>query len=269
MQIGNINHNSCGQRAPRRIEPDGRGQTGSENSYGREMLNDVLELVAATARWSRQSEMSNYFLQGTLWYGMMCRTFLLLERILRSVAAELSLLAPTDAEKIAIERAEGRSLSRMTFGQCLAVVEMLVPLVSKQVFSIHPELDTGQRFLSDADLKLWKRAVALRNRMAHHGPGFLDTVDLNAGRIWRSSITREPLEEQAEEIWRMSRTLCASPLIINCLAVKGSPPAVTRAELIKAQEAVLELRLSVRHEVRASGHAASIAVETFHAAREG
>jgi hypothetical protein len=38
-------------------------------------MNNVLELAAAIARWSRQGQMSGFFLQGTLWYGMMCRTF--------------------------------------------------------------------------------------------------------------------------------------------------------------------------------------------------
>jgi hypothetical protein len=39
--------------------------------------------------------------------------------------------------------------------------------------------------LSEDDRIGWNRVVSLRNRMAHEGPGFLDSVDLRAGRIWR------------------------------------------------------------------------------------
>jgi hypothetical protein len=228
-------------------------------------MNDVLELVAAIARWSRQGQMSGFFFQGTLWYGMMCRTFLLLERILRSVAIELSSLAPKGAAKVVDERAGKRPVSRMTFGQCLAVVEILVPLVSEQVYKVCPKLEFGQMLLTDSDLKLWRRAVFLRNRMAHHGPGFLDSVDLNAGRIWRSSVQREPLETQAEEIWKICRLLCTSPLIVSYLALKGTTPDVTRAELIRVERSIQELRLEMSNEVRTSGNAAALAVDEFHA----
>jgi hypothetical protein len=221
-------------------------------------MNDVLELIAATERWSRQSEMGGFFLQGTLWYGMMCRTFLLLERILRSVATELLSLAPADAMNIAHKRAvQGRPADRKTFGQCLATVEMLAPLVSKRVCAIHPAL-AGQTLLSDKDLILWRRAVFLRNRMAHQGPGFLDSVDLGAGRIWREFDEREPLEAQAKEIWEMCRYLCVSPLIVSYLALKGIAPDMMRAELAKIGESPLELQLSMSDQMKNAGDAAII-----------
>ncbi|MGY4617276.1 hypothetical protein ACVWZ4_002503 [Bradyrhizobium sp. USDA 4472] len=228
-------------------------------------MNEIFELIAATVRWSRQVEMNGVFADGTLWYGMMCRTFLLLERILRSIVRDLSSLAPSDAEKIANERAQGRSIDRMTFGQCLAVAEMLVPIVSQRVCAVNSELE-GQTLLSDVDLKIWRRAVWLRNRMAHQGPGFLDTVDLYAGRIWRHADEREPLEVQAQEIWEISRSLCASPLIVAYLALKGITPDRTRAELLKIENSELKLQLLKRGELHAAGQAAETSINEFHAA---
>ncbi len=227
-------------------------------------INDVLELVTATVRWSRASQTSKIFLSGTLWYGMMCRSFLLLERILRSAIAELSQLGPVAATEIAKERAGGKPIAQMTFGQCVAFAEVLVPLVSVRLNN--SEFGTDRSLLSHADVQLWKRAVFLRNRMAHHGPGFLDSVDLSAQRIWRSPVEeREPLEVQAEEIWRLCRQLCSSSLIISYLAIKGIPASLTRAQIAKAEQAVMELQLDTRQELRTIGHAASIAVNEFHA----
>jgi len=223
------------------------------------VVNDILELVAATARWSREAKVNPYFSHGTLWYGQMCRTFLLLERILRSILQELSSLAPSDAQKFASDRAQGKSVDRMTFGQCLAVIEMLVPVVSQRVCDVRPEL-ADQELLSEADLKSWKRSVFLRNRMAHEGPGFLDSVDLQAGRIWRSDDEREPLDVQAQEIWQLSRSLCGSPLILSYLALRGIAPDVSRAELLKIENSMLEVLT-----VRRSGDAAMVSINEFHA----
>jgi hypothetical protein len=208
------------------------------------------------------------FLGGTLWYGMMCRTFLLLERILRSVIVEFSSLSPDSAARISRVRAGGKPTSKMTFGDCVAVAEELVPIVSEHIRLKEPTLATNSPLLPDADLQLWKRAVFLRNRIAHHGPGFLDSVDLNAGRLWRSSVAREPLEDQADEIWRLCRTLYSSPLIIGYLAIKGIPASVSQPELKKAEQVVLELE-SLRQELSSAGQAASAAVSEFHASDAG
>jgi hypothetical protein len=228
-------------------------------------VDDIFELVSATARWSK---MGGLFSQGTLWYGMMCRTFLLLGRILRSTAQELSSLAPCDAQTIASKRAQGKSIDRMTFGQCLAVVEMLVPVVSQRVYAVRPELAV-EELLSQADLKLWKRSVFLRNRMAHQGPGFLDTVDLQAGRIWRCSDEREPLDVQAEEIWQISRTLCASPLIVSYLALRGIAPDVSRAELLKIENSVLQVQLQTFDEVKNISRRGTVSINEFHSPSRG
>jgi len=227
-------------------------------------VNAVFELIAATVRWSRESEQSKFFFSGTLWYGMMCRNFLLLERILRSIAHELSALAPHDAERIASERAQGKAIERMTFGQCFSVVEGIVPIVSQRIYVICPEL-AAQTLLSDADCKLWKRVVSLRNRIAHHGPGFLDSVDLSAGRIWRSTDEREPPEAQAQEIWRVSKSLCKSPLVISYLALKGIAPDVTRAELMKVENSELEIELRKSDKWKTYGELAAKSINEFHA----
>ena len=126
-------------------------------------MNDVLELIAATVRWSRESEQSKFFFSGTLWYGMMCRNFLLLERILRSIAHELSALAPHDAERIASERAQGKAIERMTFGQCFSVVEGIVPIVSQRIYVICPELaaQTASGLSSDKTGRVFVRFARL------------------------------------------------------------------------------------------------------------
>jgi hypothetical protein len=103
----------------------------------------------------------------------------------------------------------------------------------------YPNLRDLGALLPESDLQVWKRVVSLRNRLAYDGPCFVDYVDTRAGRVWRKHRPAMPLEKQAEEIWRLSRILCESPLVTACIAIQGIPPGETRKKLIKAEKAKL------------------------------
>jgi hypothetical protein len=219
--------------------------------------------MTSTTRWSRHTQ--EFFTSETMWYGMTCRTFLLLEQILRSVLIELFPIAGEKATRAAKIRAGGKGISAMTFGQCLGVLEELAPFLSTQISIRYPELNDLGTLLSDSDLQAWKRAVFLRNRLAHNGPGYLDAVDLNAGRIWRTYSDQKPIEQQAEEAWQVARRLCISPLITICLSIQGTPAGVTRQELKIADEIATKTPIRGRESVISISAAAAHSVNEFHA----
>jgi hypothetical protein len=199
-----------------------------------------------------------------MWYGMTCRTFLLLEQILRSVLIELFPIAGEKATRAAKIRAGGKCVSAMTFGQCLGVLEELAPFLSTQIRIRYPKLNDLGTFLSGSDLQAWKRAVFLRNSLAHNGPGYLDSLDLNAGRIWRTFSDQKPIKQQAEEVWQIARRLCISPLIAICLSIQGTPVEVTRQELKMADEIATKTPIRGRESVISVTLAVAQAVNEFH-----
>src|SRR5437867_6110803 len=184
-----------------------------------DILDAAVDYLASTSRWSGDAE--RIYMQGTLWYGIMCRSFLLLERMLRLTLIEVSKVAKLDIEMASKSRASGRSVDRMTFGQCVGVLEEIAPGLPAALVNARPDIRTPINMLPEDDRIGWNRVFSLRNRMAHEGPGFLDSIDLRAGRIWREHETHEPLDRQARDIWAIGRQLCRSTFVLTCIALQG------------------------------------------------
>ena len=120
-------------------------------------------------------------------------------------------------------------------GQCLEVLEEVVPSLPIKLADKYPELSVPSDILPGRDRTAWNRILLLRNRLAHGGPGFLDSVDLASGRIWREYKVDVPLEQQAVEVWRLGRQLCRSPLIVLCVALQGVTPEAAQEQLDRAE----------------------------------
>jgi hypothetical protein len=126
-----------------------------------EVLGTAVEFVAATTRWSGRSDF--IYLSGTVWYGMMCRSFLLLERMLRSCVVELSPAARESMPKAAGRRAGAKPPHAMTMGQCLGVLEDLARSLPEILKSRYPELSFPSNVLPGPDRIAWNQILSLRN----------------------------------------------------------------------------------------------------------
>jgi hypothetical protein len=198
-----------------------------------EILNAAIAYVASTVRWS--GDTGAMYMQGTVWYGIMCRSFLLLERILRQSLVEVSAFADSEILAASKSRANGKPLLAMTLGQCVGVLEEVAPALPAKLVDAFPQLRIPLALLPNNDRVSWNRVVSLRNRMAHDGPGFFDTVDLKAGRIWREYKITDPLDQQAKEIWTIGRRLCRSPFVLTCIVLQGSDEELALAKLEAAE----------------------------------
>lgn len=196
-----------------------------------EILTAGIEFTAATTRWADNT--ASFYKSGTVWYGIMCRSFLLLERALRCCVVEVSKIASEDLRKAAERRALGKPIRAMTMGQCFGVLEEIAPALSGKLASILP--DVSREVLPSEDRFAWNRIISMRNRLAHKGPGFLDTVDLIAGRIWREYKIEVPLEQQAHEVWQLGRQLYRSALVVACAALQGTTRETFHEQLDRAE----------------------------------
>ncbi len=218
------------------------------------ILETEIEFVAATRRWSGRTD--PMYWSGTVWYGMMCRSFLLLERMLRLCVVELYSVAGDSMRKAAERRAAAKPPDVMTMGQCLGVLEDVAPSLSAVLRSQYPELSVPIDVFPASDRVAWSRILSSRNRLAHNGPGFLDSVDMFSGRIWREYKIDVPLEQQSKEVWGLGRQLCKSPLIVTCITLQGVVPNAAQEQIEKAELVTLTL-----HELSSSGQQA---IEDFH-----
>lgn len=221
------------------------------------VLQAAIEFTAATNRWSAGGANSIYMTTGTIWYGMMCRAFLVLERLLRSCIEELSKVDENLAAESRRRRGAGKPLNSLTMGQCLGVLEDLAPTLGSLLSENYPEIAMESEMFPAADREAWGRILALRNRMVHHGPGFFDSVDYFSGRIWRSYEIDEPLHQQAQDVWRVGRELCRSAAVLTCIALQNVSAADALRALAQAESVQLELS-----EISASGNQA---IEDLHA----
>lgn len=225
-----------------------------------DVLNTAVEFTAATTRWSTGGSRSLYMTTGTIWYGMMCRSFVLLERLLRSCLIEFSGVDESLVAESRRRRGYGRALDSLTMGQCLGVLEDLAPRLTHVLRTHVPNIHAGGDLLSQGDLKAWQRIVSLRNRMAHHGPGFLDSVDLLSGRVWREYEVQEPLDQQAQAVWKLGRQVCRSRVVLACASLSGVSPE----EAIIKLDAAETIQFTFR-EISALGNQA---IDAFHASEE-
>jgi hypothetical protein len=115
------------------------------------------------------------------------------------------------------------------------VLEELGPTLSAFLVEACPDLEIPLVLLPDGDRDAWKRILNLRNRMAHEGPGFFDSVHFHSGRAWRDYDVHEPLDEQAKEVWKLGRQLCRSPFILTCIALQGAEESMALAEFRAAE----------------------------------
>lgn len=185
-----------------------------------ELLATAVELVGATARWSSEGPMRT---RGTLWYGMICRSFVLLERMLRSTLEQLNAIDPELGNTILRSAVSGKSIERLTFGQCLVVVHRLLPKIESSIVAKVQDRAIQPPIFPEIDQAIWREAIIRRNKIAHSGPGFFDSVDFNAGRTWREYRVEEPLESQSLRVWEMCRHLAKSPLILTAIQLLGTP----------------------------------------------
>lgn len=225
-----------------------------------DVLDTAVEFTAATTRWSTGGSRSLYMTTGTIWYGMMCRSFVLLERLLRSCLIELSRVDESLVAESRRRRGYGRALDSLTMGQCLGVLEDLAPRVMHVLSTNIPNLDVGGDLLADSELKAWQRIVSLRNRMAHHGPGFLDSIDLFSGRVWREYEIQEPLDQQAKDVWELGRQICRSRVVLSCVSLGGVSPEEAIIKLDAAETTQFTFK-----EISARGNQA---IDAFHALEE-
>jgi hypothetical protein len=223
------------------------------------ILEAAVTYIAATTRWS--SDADSMHMRGTLWYGIMCRSFLLLERMLRLSLLEVSDVASTQVKAALRSRAGGKPLSEITLGQCVGVLEELGPSLPGLLVEACPHLRIALILLPESDRNAWKRILILRNRMAHDGPGFFDSVDFRAGRMWRKYDIDEPLDHQAKEVWTLGRQLCRSPFILTCIALQGVDESVSLAQLESAERSEFSLAETAPEMVEA--------IEAFHSRYSG
>jgi hypothetical protein len=195
-------------------------------------------------------------MRGTLWYGIMCRSFLLLERMLRLSLLEVSRFIPAQVSAASARRTGGKPLRELTLGQRVGVLEQLGPILPGLLTQACPDLKVPVSLLPHVDLDAWKRILELRNRMAHEGPGFFDSVDFHSGRIWREYDVQEPLNKQANEVWTLGRQVCRSPFILTCIALQGVDQSVSLTKLDAAD------RIEVRH--RETGREIESTINEFH-----
>ena len=221
------------------------------------VLNTAIEFTAATTRWSTGGSRSLYMTTGTVWYGMMCRSFVLLERLLRSCLIEFSRVDETLVAECRRRRGYGRALDSLTMGQCLGVLEELAPRLMPVLSTNTSSVDVREDLLTEDDLGAWQRIVSLRNRMAHHGPGFLDSIDLFSGRVWREYEVQEPLDQQAKDVWKLGRQVCRSPVVLACVSLGGVSPE----EAIQKLDAAETIQITLK-EISALGNQA---IDAFHA----
>jgi hypothetical protein len=221
-----------------------------------DILDTAVEFTAATTRWSTGGSRSLYMTTGTIWYGMMCRSFVLLERLLRSCLIEFSRVDESLVAESRRRRGYGRALDSLTMGQCFGVLEDLSPRVMHNT----PNLNAGGDLLPEGDLKAWQRIVSLRNRMAHHGPGFLDSIDLFSGRVWREYEVQEPLEQQAKDVWKLGRQVCRSRVVFACVSLSGVSP----------EEAIIKLDAAetIQFTFKEISTLGNQAIDAFHALEE-
>jgi len=198
----------------------------------------AVDFTAATARWSSAGSGSMYIRVGTVWYGMMCRAFVLLERLLRSCLDEYK----SRYENLLTE-ATPRRWKRLTMGQCLHVLRDAAPALSLALGTDVPEsLRSSELLLPEEDLLTWEKIVDLRNQMMHQGPGFLDSVDLFSGRVWRKYEVSVPLDEQSRVLWELGRRVCRSALVLNCIALQGASIEDALKDLERAESLTLTFR---------------------------
>jgi hypothetical protein len=124
------------------------------------ILDVAVEFTVATTRWSGRPE--NLYTSGTLWYGMMCRSFLLLEKLLRLCVVELFKAVPDAMRDAAERRAGAKPPEVMTMGQCLGVVEAAVPSLDTTLKNRYPQLSVPSDVLPKLDRLAWNRLVSLR-----------------------------------------------------------------------------------------------------------
>lgn len=207
-----------------------------------DVLDTAIEFTAATTRWSKGGSSSVYMSTGTLWYGMMCRSFVLLEKLLRYCLREFS---HADESLVAASRrcrGHGKPLDALTMGQCLAVLEDLAPRLTVGLTAVTQSQASDRDLLPKDDYEAWQRIVSKRNRIAHDGPGFFDSVDLFSGRTWRKYEIDEPLHEQATEVWRLGRKICRSAVVLTCVERQGVAPEHALEALDKAESVLLGMR---------------------------
>jgi hypothetical protein len=147
-------------------------------------------------------------------------------------------------------------------GQCLGVLEDLAPRLVHVLSTITPSagIDLGGDLLPKGDLEAWRRIVSLRNRMAHHGPGFLDSIDYFSGRVWREYKVQEPLDQQARDVWKLGRQVSRSHVVLACVSLGGVSPEEAIIELDAAETIQFTLK-----EISALGNQA---INAFHTLEE-
>ena len=156
--------------------------------------------------------------------------------MLRSTLEQMSALHPRMVALAAAQRAAGKGVNEMTLGQLIGVADEFASQIRKSSQGATPD------FFSETDKAAWGRVRFLRNEMTHNGPGFLDSVDLNAGRIWRRYEERVPRQNQAAEIFRSGSSLCRSKLILEAISQQGYRVAEALAEMNKAEHSRLTLQ---------------------------
>jgi hypothetical protein len=156
--------------------------------------------------------------------------------MLRSTLEQMFAFHPRIVGLAAARRAAGKGVNAMTLGQLIGVADEFANQIRKSSQGATPDL------FSETDKAAWGRILTLRNEMTHNGPGFLDSVDLNAGRKWRRCEERTPRENQAAEIFRSGNSVCRSKLILEAISQQGYRVAEALAEMDKAEHSRLTLR---------------------------
>jgi len=179
----------------------------------------VSELLRCHNRWAADGYAQT---PTTVWYGQMCRSSILFERIIRRCHATF---------RSALRNDSSRS---MTMGECFYATRMLAPQVMDLIHERLPGFGFQNGLLPRQDSRRWHFIIALRNKLMHEGPGFLESTDMHAGRRWSKdawSNSHSRTQTLSQSLRRVGQTIAFSPLVAAAAVLEGREPATTRREL--------------------------------------
>lgn len=178
----------------------------------------AIEFVNSSDRWSHEVEPYG---RRTLWYGMLCHSFVMLDQLFRGVTEEL--LMATGIEHSKIQTTAPRGVSGATMGQCLTLLTQFSRKIEQVAAGALVDRWRRRRIMTKEDTIVWRDIIRCRNALVHNGPGYLDSVDLFAGRSFsgRQQMSEEGRAELAETVWTNGGRLCESEAVVLAVLYQG------------------------------------------------
>lgn len=111
--------------------------------------------------------------------------------------------------------------------------------------------------MTGAEKKAWQQIIRLRNTLLHNGPGYLDSVDFGAGRLFveQPKLSENNGASLARAVWSQGSKLCESRAVLAAATLQGSTPDAIRDEL---------RRRKLRQYDLPAGETISASINAFH-----